>query len=369
MPQIEVKRIKKTFKGNIVAVDDVSLKIKDKEYVTLLGSSGSGKTTLLRLIAGLESPDSGQVYIDNQLINHVPPEKRDIGFVFQDFALFPHLSTWNNVTYSPQVKGLAPKEISRIGRQVLQIVGLYSRRDSFPHELSGGMKQRVGLARALASSSKILLMDEPLGSLDARIKRGLKAKLRKWVKELGLTAIHVAHSQQEAMQVSDRIFVMSRGKIIQSGEPEELYRRPQSIFVADFIGESNFLAGTIEAIQKDQSLVHFGKNLYLKSSQTNFKPKTKVVASFRPEEVRLYPKTPEESSLLGELIQKRFLQGRILFTLRLPGRQIIKVSLAPSSHNAVCKKGEKLVLKVSPQQVHLFPWPPHGLKKELQTLS
>jgi ABC-type Fe3+/spermidine/putrescine transport system ATPase subunit len=373
MAHIKLKDIQKTFKGSIVAVDDVSIEVKDREYVSLLGTSGSGKTTLLRIIAGFETPDIGKVIIDDKEMNTVPPEKRGVGFVFQDFALFPHFSVWDNVVYGPRIKGMSKEKISQIGRKVLKIVGLYSRKASFPSELSAGMKQRVGLARALASGSKLLLMDEPLGSLDARIKRDLKIKLRDWVKELELTAIHVAHSQLEAMEVSDRIFVMSHGKIIQSGSPEELYQHPNSIFIADFIGESNFLAAVVVEIDDGKTVVDVGNKLLLTSKNTKYKKRSKVVVSFRPENVKLSERDDDEEDedekqLHGKVVEKRFLQGKYFFTLKLRNGKTIKSKLVPSSHNAARRIGDYLSIKVDSRRVFLFPFPAHGLEKELRIL-
>ncbi|MBN1263042.1 MAG: ABC transporter ATP-binding protein [Candidatus Pacebacteria bacterium] len=367
MARIVLENIKKVFNQTIVALDNISLSIEDREYVSILGTSGSGKTTLLRIIAGFESPETGKVFFDGQDVSLFPPEKRNIGFVFQDFALFPHLSVWENVAYGPKIKGLGREQVNAIGRQTLEIVGLFSRKDSFPHELSGGMKQRVGLARAMASGSKILLMDEPLGSLDARIKRTLKTELRNWVKELGLTAIHVGHSQLEAMEVSDRLVIMDKGRIIQSGPPEEIYKNPNSIFVADFISESNFLTGTIENIKNQHLTIGICPDSRLQSLHKNFKLKQKVVVSFRPEEVKIHQRLPNDPCLKGSLIKKRFLQGRLCFTVRLVNQQSITVSLAPSSHNSVCKEGEVLYMTVSPSRVLLFPYPKSGLKQALRT--
>jgi len=366
MPKIILENIRKTYQKTIVAVDNVSLRIEDREYVSILGTSGSGKTTLLRIIAGFETPETGKVFFDGQDVSFLPPEKRNIGFVFQDFALFPHLSVWENVVYSPKIKGLSREQVNDVGRRTLKIVGLFSRKESFPHELSGGMKQRVGLARALASGSKILLMDEPLGSLDARIKRSLKLELRNWVKELGLTAIHVGHSQLEAMEVSDRIFIMNNGRIIQSGPPEKLYKSPNSIFVADFISESNFLVGTVVA-SKDQYLtVRISEGNKLQSTNKNFELKQKVVVSFSSEEVKLHDKPVERSCFKGILTKKIFLQGRFYFTMQLEGKQQVIAGLVPSSHNAARKIGETLYMTVNPSRVLLFSYPKHGLKQELQ---
>src|SRR5512136_889061 len=244
MPEVRVVNLTKKF-GKIAAIDNVTLTIHDKEYFSLLGPSGCGKTTLLRLIAGLIDLDSGEIYIGDKLVNDVPPEDRDIGFVFQTFALFPHMTAWSNVLYGPKVKNYDAKQAETIGHEVLEMVKLNERLDAYPSELSGGMMQRIAVARALAAGAKILLLDEPLGQLDAKVRNEIRYEMRKMAKDLNLTAIHVTHDQAEAMSISDRIAVMKKGRIVQVDTPQELYTHPNSIFVAHFIGESNFLEGTV----------------------------------------------------------------------------------------------------------------------------
>src|SRR5512136_563419 len=244
MPDVRVENVTKRF-GKLLAVNNVSLHVRDKEYFALLGPSGCGKTTLLRLIAGLIRPDEGEIYIGDKLVNDVPPEDRDVGFVFQTFALFPHMTAWSNVTYGPKVKDYNAKQAETIGHEVLEMVKLNERLDAYPSELSGGMMQRIAVARALAAGAKILLLDEPLGQLDAKVRNELRYEIRRMAKDLGLTAIHVTHDQSEAMAISDRIAVMKKGRIVQIGTPNELYMKPNSIFVAHFIGESNFLEGYV----------------------------------------------------------------------------------------------------------------------------
>src|SRR5512135_25177 len=251
MPEVRVVNLTKKF-GNISAIDNVTLTIHDREYFSLLGPSGCGKTTLLRLIAGLIDPDSGEIYIGDRLVNDVPPEDRDIGFVFQTFALFPHMTAWNNVTYGPKVKGFDMKQATTIGHEVLELVKLNERLDAYPNELSGGMMQRIAVARALAAGAKTLLLDEPLGQLDAKVRNEIRYEIRKMAKDLNLTAIHVTHDQSEAMSISDRIAVMKKGKIVQIGTPQELYLKPNSLFVAHFIGESNFMEGTVTRTNSGQ---------------------------------------------------------------------------------------------------------------------
>ena len=284
MPEVNLKNVVKTFdKGRITAVDHVNLIVRDKEYLTLLGPSGCGKTTTLRMIAGLELPDEGEISIGERLVSNLPPEYRDIGYVFQEYALFPHMDVWNNVTYGPRVKGWEEAKSDRIGREMLELVRLFERTDAFPSELSGGMRQRVALARALSSGSKLLLLDEPLGALDAKIRTDLRYEIRKLVKDLQLTAIHVTHDQAEAMAISDRIAVMRKGKILQVGTPQELYLNPQHIFVANFVGESNFLEGYVADRVDHKLTVELRGGLSVKSLNKDHKKGEKVVVAIRPE--------------------------------------------------------------------------------------
>ncbi|MFB0543416.1 MAG: ABC transporter ATP-binding protein, partial [Candidatus Bathyarchaeia archaeon] len=222
MPQVRLEGVTKKY-GETVAVRSLSLTVQDGEYFTLLGPMGSGKTTILMLLAGLIEPDEGEIYFDNRIMKGVPPEDRGIGFVFETFALFPHYNVWENVSYGPRVRGENPAATKSVAEEMLEMVLLEDRPDALPDELSGGMKQRVALARALTSGAKILLLDEPLGALDAKIRTALAQDLRRIVKDLGLTAIHVTNSVEEAMTISDRIALLHGGTLEQVGTPRELY--------------------------------------------------------------------------------------------------------------------------------------------------
>ncbi len=246
MPNIEIKNLCKKYKSGIkevIALDNINLHIEDGKYNTLLGPSGCGKTTLLRIIAGLVDATSGEILFNNKKVSKLPPQERDVGYLFQQFAIFPHLDVWHNTAYGPIIRGWKDKKIKDDVEKYLNLVGLAERSDAMPSELSGGMKQRLGLARALATKSKILLLDEPLSALDAKIGEFLRYELDKIVHDNGITAIHVTHNQEEAMTISDNIVLMKKGRIIQTGSPEELYNNPNSIFSANFIGKCNFFIG------------------------------------------------------------------------------------------------------------------------------
>lgn len=246
MPEIEIRRLKKIYKSadkEVAALNNVNLHIKSGEYNTLLGPSGCGKTTLLRAIAGLLAPTSGEILFDGENVEHLPVQDRHIGFVFQHFAIFPHLDVWHNVAYGPTIQGWTEKEIEKSVKSNLKRVGLSDRPGAMPGELSGGMRQRLGLARALSTNSKILLLDEPLSALDAKIGEFLRYELCRIVKKHNITAIHVTHNQEEAMTISDNVILMKHGKVVQSGSPEELYEKPESPFAANFIGKCTFFSG------------------------------------------------------------------------------------------------------------------------------
>jgi len=245
MPEIKVRGVSKYFRS-VKALGGVDLDIRDREYVVLLGPSGCGKTTLLKIIAGILEPSGGRVAIGGRDMGGLPPEDRNIGFVFQNYALFPHLSALDNAAYGLLARGSNPDKARRIAKEMLSLVHLAERSGAIPRELSGGMQQRLAVARALATGSKLLLLDEPMNALDAYIRKELRLELRRMVKRLGLTAIHVTHDQEEAMALADKVVIMRNGRILQVGTPGEVYNHPASPFVANFLGEANFLRANFE---------------------------------------------------------------------------------------------------------------------------
>ncbi|MBX2879446.1 MAG: ABC transporter ATP-binding protein [Granulosicoccus sp.] len=272
--------------GDIKAVDDVSLNIEEGEFFALLGPSGSGKTTCLRLIAGFERPTSGQVSIFGEDVREIPPYKRNVNTVFQDYALFPHLNVLDNVAYPLMIRKMGKQERYRQAEESLSMVQLGDYGQRKPSQLSGGQRQRVALARALVNKPKVLLLDEPLGALDLKLREEMQEELRTLQRSLGITFIFVTHDQSEALSMSDRIAIFNEGKIIQSGSPQEVYHRPGNAFVANFVGSSNVLSPTDSA--------KFG---YAESS-----------ASLRPEAIRLadsggYAAVVQSKSFLGTAIR------------------------------------------------------------------
>ena len=242
MAQLSFQGIVKTF-GDVTAVNDVSMDIASGEFVTLVGASGCGKTTLLRIIAGFTKPDSGELSIDGRRVEGLPPSKREVGFVFQSYALFPTQTVAQNIGFSLSIRRRPKSEIAERVKELCELTRLGGMEDRYPHELSGGQQQRVALARALAPNPSILLLDEPLSALDAKIRAHLRTEIRAVVDRLGITTVYVTHDQEEALSISDRVAVMNDGMILQVGAPMEVYLRPAGLFVADFIGTTNHLQG------------------------------------------------------------------------------------------------------------------------------
>lgn len=242
--KVELRNITHAFAGQVV-LNNVSLEAADGEMLSILGPSGCGKTTLLRIVAGLLTPDSGAVLFDGKDMTDVPPEKRGVGMVFQNYALFPNMTVEENISFGLMVRGKRPAEMRERVRELLELVGLSGYENRRTEQLSGGEMQRVALARALAPGVGLLLLDEPLSALDAKLRSGLRREIRRIQRETGVTAIYVTHDQEEALSISDRVAVMSPGRIEQTGTPVEIYEHPETEFVASFVGEANMLDGTV----------------------------------------------------------------------------------------------------------------------------
>ncbi len=255
--KLKTRSLRKTY-GSVVALDSADIDLKEGEFLTLLGPSGSGKSTLLWAVAGLNDPDAGQIWIDESEATHLPPFKRGIGMVFQNYALFPHMTIGQNISFPLEMRGMNRADREASTRRVLDMVKLGHVTDRFPKELSGGQQQRIALARAFVYEPTIILMDEPLGALDKKLRDHLQLEIKHLHKELGVTIMYVTHDQEEAMVMSDRICLMNDARIEQIGTPEELYFRPVSVFAADFLGESNLVDGVLTGADKGHSVVDLG---------------------------------------------------------------------------------------------------------------
>ena len=266
---LELKEIKKSFTEGEAVLDNISLEISKGEFITLLGSSGCGKTTTLRIIAGLEQPDAGSVWLDGREVTGLEPNQRDVNTVFQNYALFPHMNVAENIGYGLKLKKVPKSEIRKKVSQMLELVQLegYERRK--PSELSGGQKQRVAIARALVNNPKVLLLDEPLGALDLQLRRAMQIELKHLQKKLGITFIYITHDQEEAINMSDRIAVMKDGRIEQIGTPDEIYNHPKTSYVATFVGNANILHGVAESIQGENAIVKIGNDRVIVKLETS----------------------------------------------------------------------------------------------------
>ena len=266
---LELKEIKKSFTEGEAVLDNINLVISKGEFITLLGSSGCGKTTTLRIIAGLEQPDAGSVWLDGREVTGLEPNQRDVNTVFQNYALFPHMNVAENIGYGLKLKKVPKNEIKKKVSQMLELVQLEGYEKRKPSELSGGQKQRVAIARALVNNPKVLLLDEPLGALDLQLRRAMQIELKHLQKKLGITFIYITHDQEEAINMSDRIAVMKDGRIEQIGTPDEIYNHPKTSYVATFVGNANILHGVVERVQGYNAVVKIGNDRAIVNLGTN----------------------------------------------------------------------------------------------------
>ena len=327
---VELKGVTKTF-GDVTAADNINLEIERGEFFSLLGPSGCGKTTTLRLVAGFEQPTKGEILINNVNVSNKRPYERNVNTVFQSYALFPHLTVAGNIRFGLERKKTPRDKMQKLVQEALDLVQLKEMGDRFPHQLSGGQQQRVALARALVLRPEVLLLDEPLGALDLKLRKAMQLELKSLQERIGITFIYVTHDQEEALTMSDRIAVMAHGRLAQVGSPEEIYERPKTRFVADFIGESNFFSGEITAVNEN--------NLHLKSDgglalilppDQGVSVGQHVNFSIRPEKFKVLPQTEAsdwENQFVGEIINKIYLGDSMHYVIALSPREEITVFL------------------------------------------
>jgi spermidine/putrescine ABC transporter ATP-binding subunit len=327
--KIEARDLSKRFGANLV-VERASFTIAEGELFTLLGPSGCGKTTLLRLIAGFYAPDEGEVRFDGRVVNRVAPHERGIGMVFQNYALWPHMTVFENAAYGLKLRKVPKAEIAQRIRAVLGKVKLAGLEERYPGQLSGGQQQRVALARALVLNPKILLLDEPLSNLDAKIRVQVRAEIRKLQKELGITTVYVTHDQEEALTLSDRIAVFNQGRVFQVGPPKELYERPANRFVADFIGINNLIEGTVQSV--DGALVvetALGRLRALPDAR--FKAGERCVLSVRPEDASLAGKN--DNLLEGKVAFAAYLGNTLRYDVDVGQGVVLKADVRDPRHH------------------------------------
>ncbi len=305
---VELRSVSKRF-GDFVAVDRVDLSIRAGEFLTLLGPSGCGKTTLLRMISGFEQPTEGAVFLAGQDVTRLPPFRRDVNQVFQSYALFPHLSVWDNVAFGLKMKRVAAGEMRRRVQQAMEMVSLAGFEQRMPHELSGGQKQRVALARALVCEPKVLLLDEPLAALDAKLRRAMQVELKRLQSRLGITFVFVTHDQEEALVMSDRIAVINRGRIEQIGTVSDVYHRPQSSFVADFLGSANLLELCVELDDGVFARLKHASGAQLSIPSQSFETGASVLACIRPEKIHVSAERVEAENMIEASVGEAIFRG------------------------------------------------------------
>ena len=349
--RVELEGIVKRF-GPLKAVDDVTLSIQEGDFFTLLGPSGCGKTTLLRMIAGFYRPDGGEIRFGDKRVNDVPPHRRETGMVFQNYALFPHLSVFDNIAYGLRARKVPRREIEeRIGQIIgsVQLDGLEGRA---PSQLSGGQQQRVALARALVISPQILLMDEPLSNLDAKLRISMREEIRRIQKELGITTIYVTHDQEEAMAVSDRIAILNRGRLEQVGAPGEIYFRPVSRFAAEFMGSSNILEMAVTGYDEAAGQIAAeagGQRMQIRGERPSG---PRIALSVRPEWITLSAETEagEPNVLSGKVLNSTFLGSMVRYRVAGPAGAPIAIEVHNPGERGVRGDGETLFYRIPPDK-------------------
>lgn len=338
--------------GSVVVIPDLSLNIKTGEFFTLLGPSGCGKTTLLRMVAGFNSIEGGEISFNGKVVNSLPAGKRNIGMVFQNYAIFPHMTVKKNVAFGLANRKIAKEEIEKRVAKMLKTVQIEEYQDRMPDNLSGGQQQRVALARAIVIEPDVLLMDEPLSNLDAKLRVDMRNAIKEIQNSINITTVYVTHDQEEAMAISDRIAVMNKGVIQQIGSPQEIYQRPSNLFVATFIGHSNILDGCLEISENSAvlRLDHYHEtitNLNLGKLNQGI---TKVKVSIRPEEFEL---TQGPEGLPGAIVSSVFLGLNTHYFIALENGKKIEI-IQQSTINEILKPGTQVKLKMKKEKINIF---------------
>ncbi|MDY6986072.1 MAG: ABC transporter ATP-binding protein [Candidatus Thermoplasmatota archaeon] len=340
MGEVRIKELIKRFE-NVAAVNRVSIDCRDGEFLVLLGPSGCGKTTILRTIAGLEEPTEGEIYIDNKLVNDIPPKDRGIAMVFQNYALYPHMTVRENIAFPLKMKKMKKEEIDDRVQKVAKMLEIEKLLDRKPKELSGGQRQRVALGRAVVRNPKVFLMDEPLSNLDAKLRTYMRAELKKLHERIKVTTVYVTHDQVEAMTMATRIALLKEGELQQIGTPSEIYNNPANTFVGGFVGTPpmNFIEGSA----KGKTFVSQGIEYDLPGVRME---KEKVILGIRPEDVKI----SEDGNIEGEVYVVEPLGSEQIITIKI-GEALIIVKTSPDTE---LKVGEKVKISFNPQKIHLF---------------
>ena len=342
---VAFERVQKTYDGRILVVGDLNLTVRRGEFLTMLGPSGSGKTTTLMMLGGFEQPTSGRILLEGQAVERLPPERRDIGFVFQNYALFPHMTVAENVGFPLRYRGIRGAEAARRTAEALAMVKLGGLGERRPAQLSGGQQQRVALARAMVFNPKLILMDEPLGALDKQLREHMQVEIRKIQQSLGITMVYVTHDQSEALTMSDRIAVFHEGRIQQLSDPVTLYDRPENRFVAGFIGDNNTLSGEFLGVENGFGVVRLADGSQLLTTGASASPGSDVTVSLRPERLGLDDdaRRGAENRIPARVLDRTFLGDRVRLTLEAFGDTSLTASL-PAAEGAAVAPGDIVTL-------------------------
>jgi iron(III) transport system ATP-binding protein len=359
---VRIEHLSKRF-GQLYAVKDVSLHVRKGDFYTFLGPSGCGKTTLLRMVAGFTTPEEGDIYFDHQRVNDIPPWERDIGMVFQSYALWPHLTVFDNIAFGLKERKIPKSPLRDKVYAALKMVNLEGMENRRPSQLSGGQQQRVALARTLVIEPRLLLLDEPLSNLDAKLRIQMRKELVRIQQELGITTIYVTHDQEEALAISTQIAVMSEGMVIQQGSPRDIYESPWNQTVADFVGTSNFLEGEVAKIDGDYVQLESRKAGYLLISwKSSFdKPPDigkSLIINIRPESIQISSvasiKTPETNQIQGNVITSSYLGSLIQYEVEIASGHRIRVNCPNPRRLPILQREESVILTFSPYDAILL---------------
>lgn len=353
MTELKMQNLVKRF-GDVVAVDDVSLTIPSGGFVALLGSSGCGKTTSLRMIAGLEEPSAGDILFDGESVLHLPPNRRNIGMIFQRYVLFPHMNVARNVGFGLKMRGLPKRDIGKRVKEVLEIVRLSGYEHRFPNQLSGGQQQRVAIARTVVTDPKLLLMDEPLSNLDAKLREEMRAFITELQKRLNITTMFVTHDQVEAIELADQIGVMFAGKIVQFGPPEEIFNRPKTPQIADFMGATNFIPGTLSQKTAQKSVFVSESYCFEVAYEAPHAVGDEITVTIRPEHIQLQTAgvdTPSGNCLKGRVIDSVYHGGTLSYRVQFGTLELQVKDQSTRRFN----DGEEVMAQLRPEHLWIFP--------------